>query len=151
MKKKYIRILSVFLALITTFSSLAITAYALSWDGSSTGGGGAGTSAGPNGYAIMTTDDNCMLGYRFSVVDKNGNTKNGKVIDVYRNTSYANQGFNWYKFSTKCNKKQLKDNQNGGFSTSKTTTNCYKEADMGFAQSLPVTSGMSSWQNDTRN
>ena len=49
MKKKYIRILSVFLALITTFSSLAITAYALSWDGSSTGGGGAGTSAGPNG------------------------------------------------------------------------------------------------------
>ena len=92
-----------------------------------------------------------MLGYRFSVVDKNGNTKNGKVIDVYRNTSYANQGFNWYKFSTKCNKKQLKDNQNGGFSTSKTTTNCYKEADMGFAQSLPVTSGMSSWQNDTRN
>lgn len=151
MKKKYIRILSVFLALITTFSSLAITAYALSWDGSSTGGGGAGTSAGPNGYAIMTTDDNCMLGYRFSVVDKNGNTKNGKVIDVYRNTSYANQGFNWYKFSTKCNKKQLKDNQNGGFSTSKTTANCYKEADMGFAQSLPVTSGMSSWQNDTRN
>ena len=99
----------------------------------------------------MTTDDNCMLGYRFSVVDKNGNTKNGKVIDVYRNTSYANQGFNWYKFSTKCNKKQLKDNQNSGFSTSKTTTNCYKEADMGFAQSLPVTSGMSSWQNDTRN
>lgn len=45
MKKKYIRILSVFLALITTFSSLAITAYALSWDGSSAGGGGAGTSA----------------------------------------------------------------------------------------------------------
>lgn len=60
MKKKYIRILSVFLALMTTFSSLAITAYALSWDGSSAGGGGAGTSAGPNGYAIKTTDDNCI-------------------------------------------------------------------------------------------
>ena len=151
MNKKTIRALSVLLALITAVSSFAVTAYALSWDGSSAGGGGAGTSAGPNGYAIMTTDDNCMVGYRFSVVDKNGSTKNGKVIDVYRNTSYANQAFNWYKFTTKCNKKQLKDNQNGGFSTSKTTANCYKEADMGFAQSPPVTSGMSSWQNDTRN
>ena len=97
MNKKTIRALSVLLALITAVSSFAVTAYALSWDGSSAGGGGAGTSAGPNGYAIMTTDDNCMVGYRFSVVDKNGSTKNGKVIDVYRNTSYANQAFNWYK------------------------------------------------------
>ena len=151
MKKKTIRILSIFLAVLTAVSSLAVTAYALNWVGSSAGGGGAGTSAGPNGYAIMTTDDNCMIGYRFSVVDKNGGTKNGKVIDVYRNTRYANQAFNWYKFTTKWNKKQLKDNQNSGFSTSKTTANCYKEADMGFAQSLPVTSGMSAWQNDTRN
>ena len=151
MKKKTIRILSIFLAVLTAVSSLAVTAYALNWDGSSAGGGGAGTSAGPNGYAIMTTDDNCMIGYRFSVVDKNGGTKNGKVIDVYRSTRYANQAFNWYKFTTKWNKKQLKDNQNSGFSTSKTTANCYKEADMGFAQSLPVTSGMSAWQNDTRN
>ena len=151
MKKKTIRILSIFLAVLTAVSSLAVTAYALNWDGSSAGGGGAGTSAGPNGYAIMTTDDNCMIGYRFSVVDKNGGTKNGKVIDVYRNTRYANQAFNWYKFTTKWNKKQLRNNQNSGFSTSKTTANCYKEADMGFAQSLPVTSGMSAWQNDTRN
>ena len=125
MKKKTIRILSIFLAVLTAVSSLAVTAYALNWDGSSAGGGGAGTSAGPNGYAIMTTDDNCMIGYRFSVVDKNGGTKNGKVIDVYRNTRYANQAFNWYKFTTKWNKKQLKDNQNSGFSTSKTTANCY--------------------------
>lgn len=151
MKKKTIRVLSVFLAVVTLISSLAVTAYALNWDGSSSGGGGAGTSAGPNGYAIMTTDDNCMVGYRFSVVDKNGGTKNGKVIDVYRNNRYANQAFNWHKFTNKQNKKQLKDNQNGGFSTSKTTANCFKEADMGFAQSLPVTSGMSAWQNDTRN
>lgn len=151
MKNKTIRVLSVFLAAVTLISSLAVTAYALNWDGSSAGGGGAGTSAGPNGYAIMTTDDNCMVGYRFSVVDKNGGTKNGKVIDVYRNNRYANQAFNWHKFTTKWNKKQLKDNQNGGFSTSKTTANCFKEADMGFAQSLPVTSGMNAWQNDTRN
>ena len=134
MKKKFIPILSVFLALITTFSSLAITAYALSWDGSSAGGGGAGTSAGPNGYAIMTTDDNCMIGYRFSVVDKSGNTK---VIDVYRNTSYANQAFNWYKFSTKCNKKQLKDNQNGGFSTSKTTQTAIRKRTWALHRAYP--------------
>lgn len=65
MKKKTIRILSIFLAVLTAVSSLAVTAYALNWDGSSAGGGGAGTSAGPNGYAIMTTDDNCMIAQFF--------------------------------------------------------------------------------------
>ena len=40
MKKKTIRILSIFLAVLTAVSSLAVTAYALNWDGSSAGGGG---------------------------------------------------------------------------------------------------------------
>lgn len=151
--KKSIKILSLLLVLITVLSSIAIPAFALSWDGSTAGGGGNGTSAGPNGYAIRYTDnDTNLLGYRFSVVDKNGANKVAKVIDVFRNTTYGNSECdNAYKFATKYNKKQLINNQNGNYSTSKNSTNCYKESNMGFATALPVTSGMATWQNNTTN
>jgi hypothetical protein len=130
MKKKIIRLFSCVLVIAATACLSCISASALSWDGSSTGGGGNTTPAGPNGYAIRTDGDNC-IGYRFSVVDKNGNTKNGAVIDVFRNTTYGNMEYSSaYKFNTKYNKKQLINNQNYGFSTSKNTTNCYKEANM---------------------
>ncbi|MGN0172411.1 MAG: hypothetical protein ACI39E_06480, partial [Acutalibacteraceae bacterium] len=151
MKKQTIRVLSMLLVLATLLSSFVISVSALSWDGSSQGGGGNTTSAGPNGYAIRTDGDNC-IGYRFSVVDKSGSNKVSKVIDVFRNTSYGNSEYsNAYKFTTKYNKKQLINNQNAGFSTSKNTTNCYKEADCGFATSLPAPSGMGTWQNNTTN
>lgn len=151
MKKQTIRVLSMLLVLTTLLSSFVISVSALSWDGSSQGGGGNTTSAGPNGYAIRTDGDNC-IGYRFSVVDKSGSNKVSKVIDVFRNTSYGNMEYtNAYKFTTKYNKKQLINNQNAGFSTSKNTTNCYKEADCGFATSLPAPSGMGTWQNNTTN
>ncbi|MDD4493873.1 MAG: hypothetical protein PHV32_05930 [Eubacteriales bacterium] len=151
MRKKIVRMLSLLLVLCTVISAASIQAFALSWDGSSTGGGGNTTSAGPNGYAIRTDADNC-IGYRFSVVDKNGNTKNGAVIDVFRNTSYGNMEYgSAYKFNTKYNKKQLINNQNYGFSTSKNTNNCFKEANMGFASGLPAPSGMNSWQNNKYN
>jgi len=92
------------------------------------------------------------LGYRFSVVDKNKNTKNGAVIDVFRNTTYGNSEYsNAYKFNTKRNKMQNIQNQNNGFSSSKNSVDCYKEANMGFAKSLPTPDGVSSWQNDGRN
>lgn len=131
MKKKIAKLMTCVLVVVSLFALSCISASALSWDGSSTGGGGNTTSAGPNGYAIRTDGDNC-IGYRFSVVDKNGGTKNGGVIDVFRNTYYGNYEYtNGYKFNTKYNKKQLINNQNAGFSTSKNTTNCYKEANMG--------------------
>ena len=61
-----------FLAALLLFAAAA-PASALSWDGSTSGGGGNGTSAGPNGYAIRFTDtDSNLLGYRFSAVDKTG-------------------------------------------------------------------------------
>ena len=139
------------LVLATATLSLCLPAFAISWDGSSTGGGGGGSPAGPNGYAVRTTDDNC-LGFRFSVVDKNGANKVAKVIDVFRNTSYGNSECdNAYKFATKYNKKQFINNQNGSFSTSKNSTNCYKETSMGFATALPQPSGMETWQNNTTN
>ncbi len=149
--KKHIKILALLLALVTVLSAASISAFALSWDGSSAGGGGNGTSAGANGYAIRTTDDNC-IGYRFSTVNKAGTNKVSKVIDVFRNTYYGNyESSNGYKFATKYNKKQLINNQNGGFSTSKNSTNCYTESSMGFASALPAPSGMKTWQNNATN
>ncbi len=151
MKKVKVKILALMLVFVTVISSLAVPVFALNWDGSSTGGGGNGTAATVNGYAIRTTDDNC-IGYRFSAVDKTGANKVTKVIDVFRNTAYGNSEYSdAYKFTTKYNKKQLINNQNSGFNTSSNTTNCYKESNMGFATALPATSGMKTWQNNTTN
>lgn len=151
MNKPITKIMALLLAFVCLLSSLSITCFALEWDGSSTGGGGNTTSAGPNGYAIRTDGDN-LIAYRFSVVNKSGANKVTKVIDVFRNTTYGNYEYtNGYKFATKYNKKQLINNQNAGFSTSKNTTNCYKEADMGFATKLPTADGMKTWQNNTTN
>ena len=151
MKKKLFMWISTLVILCAVVSSLPLNTLALEWDGSSSGGGGGGSPANANGYAIRTTDDNC-LGYRFSLVDKSGNTKGGKVIDVFRNTTYGNYEYtNGYKFTVKYNKKQLINNQNNSFGTSKNTTNCYKEANMGFASTLPTPDRMSSWQSNHSN
>jgi hypothetical protein len=150
--KSVTRKATMFLLILSTLISVfSISAFALEWDGSSSGGGGDGSPAGANGYAVRTTGDNC-LGYRFSVVDKSGNTKSGKSIDVFRNTSYGNMEYNSaYKFTTKYNKKQLIDNQNNSYSTSNNTTNCYKEANIGFATALPTPDNMQTWQNNKTN
>ena len=84
MKTKVFRLLLSLITVCIVISGLSLNAFALEWNGSSTGGGGGGTPAGPNGYAVRTTGDNC-LGYRFSVVDKSGSNKVTKVIDVFRN------------------------------------------------------------------
>ena len=152
MKKGLLRITSLLMAACTLLSAFSMNASALSWDGSSAGGGGEGGVATTKGFSIRYTDDRNCLGYRFSVVDKAGGTRNGLSIDVYRNISNANSEFNTaYKYTVKYNKKQFIDNQNSGFSTSKNTNNCYKEADMGFASALPVPSGMETWQNNAVN
>lgn len=151
MNKKLLKWFVTCLVMCLIISGLSLNAFALEWNGSSTGGGGGGSPAGPNGYAIRTTGDNC-IGYRFSVVDKSGNNKVAKVIDVFRNTTYGNMEYSSaYKFTVKYNKKQLINNQNNSFSTSKNTSNCYKEADMGFASSLPTPDGMNSWQSNHNN
>ena len=152
MAKRLHRLTAVLIALCTLLSAVSITASALSWDGSSNGGGGEGGAATTKGFSVRSTDDNNCLGYRFSVVDKTGNTKNGTVIDVFRTAGYGKSEYaNAYKYNTKYNKKQLINNQNSGFSTSKNTTNCYREADMGFASALPAPSGIGTWQNNTNN
>ena len=151
MAKRIKKSVAFILALVTLFA-LAVPAFALSWDGNSAGGGGGGTPAGANGYAIRYTDDNDLVGYRFSVVNKSGANKVSKSIDVFLNNYFGSYDYDYvYKFSTKYNKKQLIGNQDGSFSTSLGQVNCYKEADMGFATALPVPSGMETWQNNTTN
>lgn len=151
MKRNTIRAISVLLILLTVFSLFCTSAFALEWDGSSTGGGGAGGPADVRGFAVRTLDDN-VIGYRFSLVGKGGDTKGQRVIDVFRNTQYGNYAYSSaYKFNTKYNKKQLIGYQNSGFGTSSNQTNCYKEANMGFATALPVASGMSTWQQYSGN
>ena len=151
MAKTISKIISFVLALVSLFA-LAVPALALSWDGSSAGGGGGGSPAGANGYAIRYTDENDLVGYRFSLVNKSGANKVSKSIDVFLNNYFGSYDYSYvYKFSTKYNKKQLINNQNGNFSTSLGQVNCYKEENMGFASALPFPSGLETWQNNTTN
>ena len=151
--KKRTKILSLILAVLLLIGALPTSVFAISWDGSSANTGSGGRSADTaNGYALRYyPGDNC-IGYRFSCVDKNGNNRVTKVIDVFRNTYYGNYGCSYdYKFNKKYNKKQLINNQYGSYSTSCTSVNCYKESSMGFATSLGAPSTMGTWQNVEKN
>ena len=151
MTKRIFRIASLLLVSLLLFSAFAIHSFALEWDGDSVGGGGHGTNAGLIGYAIRTTNDN-VIGYRFSLVDAAGSNKVSKVIDVFRNNWHGDNAYSsLHKFAAKYNKCQLIKKQNGAFSTVLNQTNCYKEANMGFATALPAPDGMSTWQNNTTN
>ena len=151
MRKHFIRIVSLALAILLLTTALAAVSFALEWDGDSVDGGGNGSAAGMVGFALRTTGDN-VLGYRFSLVDANGNNKVSKIIDVFRNTKAGNSGYSTlYRFVPKYNKGQLIKNQDGSFSTAKKLTNSYKEADMGFATALPSPEDMVTWQNNTTN
>ena len=142
---------SLLLAAVLLISAFAVGTFALEWDGDSEEGGGGGIDAGKVGYALRTTGDN-VIGYRFSLVDENGNNVVSKVIDIFRDTYYGRYGYNYlYKFVPKYNKRQLIDNQNGAFSTEISKTNCYKEADLSFATALPVPKEMGTWQNNVTN
>lgn len=78
-----IAIISIVMVLLTV-----ITSFALSFDYSGTGSsttGGSGNLSNTS-FSINTTDiDKLVIGYRFSVADKNGNIK-GKSCDVYNNS-----------------------------------------------------------------
>lgn len=152
MKKKIQKMIAIVLAALCMVSAFSPVCFALEWDGSSGGGAGRGKSADVAGFAVRYyPDDNC-LGYRFSIVDKTGANKVSKVIDVFRDTYYGKiECTNAYKFNTKYNKKQLITYQNSGFSTGKVSTNCYKEADVGFATALGAPPTMKTWQANNNN
>ena len=143
--KKILAALLVLLSVLTVFS---FSASALSWDGSSAGGSTNAVNGSATGYVIRATNDsNCVVGYRFSVVNSSGGMKVNKVIDVFRNTSNGNNAYSTSaKFSVKYNKKQLIANKNAKLTTTLNTTNCIKESAIGFATALPNPSGVETWQ-----
>ncbi len=129
-------------------SVLPYASFALSWDGDSAGGSTDAVNGSSTGYVIRSTDDsNCVVGYRFSVVDSSGNMKVTKVIDVYRNTSNGDNAYlTSAKFSTKYNKKQMIKNKSEKLTTTYNQTNCYKEKDMDFITALPNPATIEAWQ-----
>ena len=142
------RTLCLFLTLLTLLSAFPLSTFALSWDGSSAGGSTNAVNGSNTGYVIRSTNDSeAVVGYRFSVVNASGANKVSKVIDVFRKTT---NGTNAYtssaKFTTKYNKKQVIANKDGKMTTSKNTTNCYKEANLKFLTALPNPSGVETWQ-----
>ena len=142
------RTLSLFLTLLMLLSAFPLSTFALSWDGSSAGGSTNAVNGSNTGYVIRSTNDSeAVVGYRFSVVNASGANKVSKVIDVFRKTT---NGTNAYtssaKFTTKYNKKQVIANKDGKMTTSKNTTNCYKEANLKFLTALPNPSGVETWQ-----
>ena len=143
------RVLSIFLVILTLFSSIPISAFALSWDGDSAGGSIDAVNGSNTGYVIRDTEDsNCVVGYRFSAVDADGNMKVTKVIDVYRDTSNGDHAYSTSaKFSKKYNKLGVISNRNSTLSTTYNTTNCYKEANISFVKDLPNPSGVETWQS----
>ncbi len=145
---KYKKILAVFLTILTLLTATSFSSFALTWDGSSAGGSTNAVNGSSTGYVVRSTEDsNCVVGYRFSVVNSDGNMKVNKVIDVFRNTSNGNNAYSTSaKFTTKYNKKQLIANKDATLKTSVNTTNCYKESAMGFVSSLPNPSGVGTWQ-----
>ncbi|MEE0968796.1 MAG: hypothetical protein U0M06_05435, partial [Clostridia bacterium] len=143
------KILSVFLVILIFVSSIPISAFSLSWDGDSAGGSIDAVNGSNTGYVIRDTNDsNCVVGYRFSAVDADGNMKVTKVIDVFRSTANGNNAYSTSaKFSKKYNKLGVIENKNATLSTTLNTTNCYKESNISFVTSLPNPSGVETWQS----
>ncbi len=144
--KKIIAVLLIFATLLT---SIPYTVLALSWDGDSAGGSSNAVNGSSTGYVIRSTSDSaCVVGYRFSAVDSDGDMKVTKVIDVYRKTSNGNNAYSTSaKFSKKYNKLGIISNKDASLTTTENTTNCYKENDMGFVTALPNPSGVETWQS----
>ena len=136
------KILSVFLVILIFVSSIPVSAFSLSWDGDSAGGSIDAVNGSNTGYVIRDTNDsNCVVGYRFSAVDADGNMKVTKVIDVFRNTSNGNNAYSTSaKFSKKYNKLGVIENKNAILSTTLNTTNCYKESNINKTQSDKIKS-----------
>lgn len=159
--KRFQKVLSLCLAVLSLVTALAIPSDAIEWSGNAGGIGGTATGVTSNGFGIASTSDN-LVGYRFSVVNKDGVTRNGKVIDIFRDNSEGwdayfcrNDGrgnISGYKMSPKYNKVQWIANQYNGYSTSQATNNTYLEwYSIAFASGMPLPTGIQNWVKDYRN
>ena len=77
------RTISLLLTLLILLSAVPFSSFALSWDGSSAGGSTNAVNGNNTGYVIRSTkDDECVVGYRFSVVNAEGNNKNSLSLEI---------------------------------------------------------------------
>lgn len=143
--KRYISCILVFCLLFSTFST---SVSALSWDGSSSGNnynGGIHNSSSAFYIKSFNTSNN-IFGYRFSVVDVNGNTVTSRArpngaVDIWLNSnsiSDLNSSSKWLdRFSTIYNKTDLIKKQNNSFSTSAHSANSYYYGSLGCSTAMP--------------
>ena len=157
MKTRLFKLIAFLLACLSFSSILISPAAALNWSGDATGAGGNCSGVAQTGFAIVHGADN-LAGYRFSVVDKDGKTYNNLVIDVFRDLPEARGAFylsyaNWgHKFTPKYNKVQWIAKQNKGYSTGQSNSNTFLEgADIFFASTMPITTGIERWMKSTTN
>lgn len=137
-KKKILKTIVSLVIVTSLIVSSIIPSYALKWNGDSSIGGG-GTGATENGFAVPSTNNNeCCVGYRFSVVNNNGDLRANLVIDIFKNTSLGNDAFNYYyKCTKKYNKIEIIQRNYLDFESVPTQYNCFMEQNMGFFESLP--------------
>ena len=134
----------------------SLCASALSFNGAtSASGDGSSTTSSNGGYAVpamLTSNSNRAVGYRFSVIDKNGNVMKS-AYDLFRyktRTTYNINYAGYYKFNSKYPKTYLKANYSGlSVTTSDIGINCTHDSDWGL--DLPeLTTGLRSWSTDAR-
>ena len=127
---KKTRIISIILAVITVLAIMTAVGYAIDWNGNASGGSGNSQNTTNAKFRVYAGDTNSdCVGYRFSVINENGDTV-ASAIDIFRNTEAYN---NYEKSVTKYNKAQLIAQYNSGvyqhpnLSTTyeKTYMNCY--------------------------
>lgn len=132
-----------------------LNCFALTFNGtSSASGDGSSTTASSGGYAVpdmLVNNSNRAVGYRFTVIDANGNTA-GTSKDLYRLATKNADNRNYmgfYKFDTKYPKTYLRANYTWlSMSTSAGTSNCRWDTDIGL--NLPeLTTGVAGWSSDT--
>lgn len=157
MKKRIYRWITFALAILCLCTSFVTPTSALEWSGDANGAGGNATGVSDYGFAIADDADN-LAGYRFSVVDAEGNTRNGKVIDMFRQTSmgrlayYCTYATSGHKMNPKRNKVQWIQYQNSGYSTSQNTANSYlEEKTVFFTSAIPLTTSVENWVKVTTN
>ena len=133
-----------------------ICASALTFNGAtSASGDGSSTTASTGGYAVpsmLTSNSNRAVGYRFSVIDRNGNVMKS-AYDLFRYKTYTTYNVfyaGYYKFNSKYPKTYLKANYASlSVTTSNTTASCAHDSDIGL-EFPELTTGLRSWSTDAR-
>lgn len=150
-KNHLLQLVTIVIVLIMCINSNSLPIQALTFNGSASSGGSAGSMATGNaGYAVPSgfTTGNKTIGYRFTIVNSSGAVY-GNSFDLFRSTAGTYASSSYYKFDIKYPKTLLKSlYSSGSFSTSSTTSRCAYDTDYGL--SLPEdTTGIQSWCETT--